>query len=216
MDISSIARMTGIVLGAGALGVANADGGVLYQQGSPIQSGHDAVADAQADDFVLGSSSVLTGATVSIFELDSKGPTAWDGVIQYFIFEESGGKPGTVLASGLGTAVSKTPTGTNSFGWLFSDVTFEFDTTVPLAGNTYWFGMVLSDSFGDGDKVNWAAVPSQVGSRSKNNGSAAMPHLGWSNNVFDFAFELHGQVPTPGVVTTLGLGGLGLARRRRR
>ena len=216
MDIQSMARMTGIVLGAGMLSVTSAEAGVLYTNGAPIQSGHDAVDRAQADDFDLGSNSVLTGATVSIFELDPKGAAAWDGVIQYFIFEESGGKPGAVLASGLGTAISKTPTSTNSFGWLFSDVSFEFDSGIALESDTYWFGMVLSDSFDDGDAVNWAATPGQIGSRSKNNSNQAMPHLGWTNNVFDFAFELHGEVPTPGVLTTLGLGGLGLTRRRRR
>lgn len=216
MDISSMARMTGLVLGAGAF-VATAQGGTLYQQMSgTIQSGHDAVNDAQADDFVLNESSILTSATISIFELDPNGADAWDGTIQYFIFEDSGSKPGGLLASGMGNVTNETPTGTNSFGWLFSQVSFEFEAGVPLDEDNYWFGVILSDGMDDGDKVNWQAISGQVGSRSKKNSNPALPHLGWTNNAFDFSFELQGVVPTPGVATTLGLGGLCLTRRRRR
>ena len=64
--------------------------------------------------------------------------------------------------------------------------------------------------------MNWTAVNGQIGSRSKRNGDAGLDNSNWTNNSFDFAFEIQGVVPTPGVVTTLGLGGLCLTRRRRR
>lgn len=214
MTGSSKALLACASIGAAALATPGAAAEILYEQASGGLTGHNAVSDVQADDFTLLENGIVTQATISIFEI---GADQWDGNVQYFLFADSGNKPANVIASGLGQNISQTVTNVNGSGWEFSDVTFDLVNPVGLdAGEKYWLGVVLSDTFDSGDQVFWTATSSQVGSRSKSNSSFAVPQTGWTNNTFDFAFQIGGEIPTPGSLAMLGLGGLTMARRRRR
>lgn len=213
MTGSSKALTVGACMGVLMVATSGAGASVLYSNGgSGMGSGHDLANSIQADDFVLGLESVLTGATFSIFETSAN---AWDGTVKYYLYSDAGGTPGALVGSGVGMVVNVQPLGTNGLGFIFSEVRVSFENDVVLADGTYWFGLNLTDTIGDGDGVNWAGNDiGQQGSRSKRSFMGVNP---WQNNFFDFAFSIEGTaVPSPGALAVFGLAGMGLARRRRR
>jgi len=132
---------------------------VVYDNGTYVvtQSGNDATGWVQADDFTLSSGGTIGGAGIYIGTLMSGANqlSYWDNTLQYYIFSDNAGKPGTVLASGSGQNITTTDTGnlwqqaaqygSASNVWLFG---FNFQNSFTAqAGTKYWFGVHLTSDY---------------------------------------------------------------------
>ena len=113
---------------------------VEYDNGSTepaIDTGWPMSAWVLAEDFELSGPATLTGAFVEWFETP---PYNWDGQIQWYIFADNGGSPGTLLHQGAGKDVSTVLFSTHN-GWRWYQTLVEFDSGVALApGTRYWLG----------------------------------------------------------------------------
>lgn len=161
-----------------------------------------------ADDFTLGAAGVLTGATTNLY-----GPQ-WprqSAQLNYFIFEDAGGKPGVVLASGAAV---------NATFVSFYGLAFDFASTFQAAANTtYWLGVTGTNP----------AEPLYV-METKANNSTTLP-MGsnggsldnWTSGRSELSFSLQGDfgsaVPEPATwaMMIMGFGAAGsMVRNARR
>jgi hypothetical protein len=202
-----------IALAFGASSPAAAS--VIYDNGGPNRAVTDEATEwVQAEDFSLASATTLVGAHFWTVEFD-----AWDGSLTWYIFANSGGLPGSALATGNGKNVVKTATGNMILGGPQYEYSFDFDAPLALAaGTTYWFGLHLSSDF-DLDRIGWQLTTPGLGANGVHS------HLGtldnWINGGGQHAFYLTDTstaVPAPSTLVTLGAGlfGLGAARFRRK
>ncbi len=185
---------------------------VIYTNGVYNESGALEVGSAiGADDFVLTSNSVVTGAQLVIRDLTSN---AWDrSTINWFLFS-SGSTPGSLLNSGSASSVSTTSLGSSSFsGKELLDISFDFGSSISLLSSTqYWLGL----NFEQGTTgVQWLMSDINPGTgsmahTSTNNGAS------WGASARDMNFKLVNAVSEPSILALMGLGifGLGLSRRK--
>ena len=89
--------------------VARADY-IVFDNGEPTvdTGGNDIWGWLQADNFVLAENTILTGAHFWTHERDDR---IWDGTLEYFIFADNGGIPGTIINSGDGQNIQKNTIG---------------------------------------------------------------------------------------------------------
>ena len=192
-------------------GVANAQ---IFNGGGPDQAnGNEMTAWLQTEDFVLGSSDTL--GSVKFWGIEV--PGAWDGTIEWWVFNDSGGTPGSTVASGTGVNITHTATGiTGLFGFL-DEYVYTFDLNAPVAlngGTTYWLGLHASADY-TGDGVYWETTSAGFGSTGIESQGGTQNN--WFNNGVQHAFELYSTVPEPGTFVAIGMGlvGLTIARRRK-
>jgi hypothetical protein len=188
-----------------------AHGVVVYDNGGPNQvDGYESTAWLVTDNFQLASPSTIGAA-----EFWTGESRAWDGTLNWWIFNDAAGQPGTILASGEGTGVTKVATGTP----LFFGVEYKYDFSfggVPLAaGTTYWFGLHLSGNW-DRDDIYWETTDPALGNGTDSYGGTMD---NWSNHGQEHAFNLSGVSTVPDACSTamllgLALTFLGVARRR--
>lgn len=169
-----------------------------------------------ADDFVLAGGGTVT--SVKFFGGFWNGsPVAIDS-FNIIFYEDAGGMPtgGPTDPTATGTLFNVSATSTPS------GVDFEYDADLGAgfsanAGSTYWVAIQAVMLFPPQWGIN------QSNTIQGNEAHAGFPLLGsdyWTPGsiVFgtarDAAFQLYGQVPTPGALALLGVAGL--ARRRRR
>ena len=80
----------------------------VYDNGPSTDSGGSAIGHLiAADDFILDTDAVLTGASVDVSD-GAGGAGHWDGTVQWWIMSNNGGAPGTVIASGAGQNIQQT------------------------------------------------------------------------------------------------------------
>jgi hypothetical protein len=211
-------RFFGIVVGVLALTAAAtaASAGVVYDGGSPnAVSGNEATAWIQTENFNLGTATSITGANIYIGGLGGIG--SWSGVVNYYLYSDSLGNPGTLLASGAGANVVATDTGSV---WCCDGdaykVSFNFASAFGAAANTeYHFGIHLADSF-DYSSIYWVTTYSTASNGGIESDQGTQDN--WYSNGQQHAFELTAAVPEPSTwaMLILGFAGVGFMAYRRR
>jgi PEP-CTERM motif-containing protein len=212
-------RKLDLLLASICMGIAvPANAGIVYDNGTPNGTGGNlSGAWVQAEDFSFGSATNVDGAGIYIGTVSDI--AAWDGSFTYYIFSDSGGSPGALLASGS-VSPTVTPTGfPDSFGnaYLFA---FDFNSAFDASGGAiYWLGIHTAADFNSNGDLFWA--------NTDNNGTATGHESfggtfdNWSDNNKEHAFHLTGLtsgVPEPSTwaMMILGFGAAGVALRRRR
>ncbi len=205
--------------------VALAD--TVFATGGPIGVYNYATYRLIADDFVLTSATMVTGATVQV--AGSYGLSRWDGTAEYFVLADNGGSPGSTLAHGFGQGITRTPSGFFVDGGLpiflggFGEsqaLAFNFENSLMLAPNTpYWMGVHLQRDYNDGIDTYLNAVLFY----SSTTGNAYFSNYGnlnaWqpSNGPGTVAFSIQGTaVPIPAGAGLLASALLTLVGMRKR
>ncbi len=171
-------------------------------------------AGTAADDFSFGFDAILESA---IFSIGDPLATPWNGsTVEWFLYTDASGDPGSVVASGLGANVASTPFGASALR-TFRTVSFDFSPGVALDGGvTYWLGLHLAPTFPPlaGVDLVWFQGLGPFGSASAVSiGSSTGP---WSHGAGNLHFELFGAaIPEPSAVGLLTVG-LWVSTRSRR
>ncbi|CAN7679551.1 PEP-CTERM sorting domain-containing protein [Pseudorhodoferax sp. LjRoot39] len=205
--------------------LGSASAGVVWNTGPEIGIANYATYRLLADDFSFSKATTVTGAELSVIGINNF--SRWDGTVEYYIFTDNAGRPGTAALHGKGQNISITEGG---FYWpglgTSKRLSFDFESSLSaLASTTYWLGIHLQKdyevSFNDSGYLNalWMYSSYDVG-------NAATAHLGdqsaWADYVptGTFSFSLRDNeisaVPEPSPVTLIGAGLAGLLWMRRR
>ena len=186
----------------------------------------DVTTNVVADDFVMSSDGVLTGATVYLS--DSYGLDNWVAAgspLEYFLFADDGGKPlGAGVTSGQAQDISLADTGVAHHFGEVQAVSFAFETGFAVAANvTYWLGIHAADSYASGGNVLWMNATGLNGTASQVSTGASFGPSDWSGLAVDRAMSVSAAegapaVPVPMTAPLLAAAAaaLGLAARRRR
>lgn len=130
---------------------------VIYDNGGPSPpSGNETTQWVQAEDFSFSVATDVGGAGVYLAGLGGIGD--WDGSFTYYLFADSGGAPGAVLASsGVNPTISDTGVSWCCGGdyYLFA---FDFLSTFAASpGSTYWLGIHASSDYSP-DYIYWVST----------------------------------------------------------
>ncbi len=186
---------------------------VVFDNGEPALygNGKDIRSWLQADDFVLTQNIILTSAHFWTYERDDQ---IWDGTLEYFIFADNGGMPGTIISSSYGQSIQKNVTYENTTGTQY-EYSFGFETPISLVANdTYWFGLHLASNYPSdvGNVFRWESSMLGFGSISYESEGGTLDN--WVDSGIHRAFYLEG-IPEPTTLSLFALGFLALLRKRR-
>ena len=127
---------------------------MLFDNGAPTGGvGHwisykpDGIRPRIADDFVLPTDSAVTGVTFWTVESGD-----WDGVLEYYVFEDAGGLPSlTAKDSGNAVNISRQQTGSFTIGPQYR-YSFNFEQPAFISGNqAHWLGLFVgTDTVNEG------------------------------------------------------------------
>jgi len=207
--IKIVAMLVLLVLGMASRKSARADY-IVFDNGEPsiYSYGNDILRWLQTDDFILTENTILTGAHFWTQETD-----LWDGTLEYFIFADDSGIPGTIINSGDGQSVVKNATGGATPGSEEYEYSFMFETPIDLgAGEIYWFGLHLASGYpSEAEYWPWSTSVSGFGSTSFESEGGTLDN--WVNTGIHRAFYLE-AVPEPGTLSLVALGILSLVKSR--
>lgn len=204
---------------------------IVYDNGVPSTPTHLSTAPfislgAVADDFTLASSTMLTGAQVYLGHeegLLDEGPLG--GPLNWYIFNDGGGVPGSVAASGQATPtithiLRGSDPDTDRPYWIDQLATFDFGSPF-LASDSrpYWFGIEFAGT--NGHHLWMESAANSTGERYRVAQEAGDVNFTWSFSGGQGAFALVGSVAAPGSVPEpstwammiLGFGAMGISMR---
>jgi hypothetical protein len=210
--------VTLVVAGTANFNVGQAQAaGIVFDNGEPnLNDGIGITNWVEADDFVFSNDTLLTGVNFWTLEAPSK---ISDGALEYFIFENAAGQPGSLIASGDGVNVTKKSTGRDLDG--YNEYAYSFDLLNPvsvLANVGYFLGLNWFSRY-EPNYVYWETTSTDFGSPSHSSYLGTFDN--WSNNgkKYQLAFKLKGDTqPVPEPITILGTlaaAGIGAALRRK-
>jgi len=129
---------------------------VIYDNGLPNLINAANVGNfVSASDFVIADDTTLTDVHLWMCERTNQ---VWDGTIEWWIFEDAAGSPGTIFAEGDGVLIDKILTVDTFLDCTLSELWFDLDNSVELeGGTTYWLGLHLEGNFVS-DIVLWATA----------------------------------------------------------
>jgi hypothetical protein len=189
--------------------VARADY-VVFDNGEPLIYGYgNGILDRiHAEDFELTQDAILTKGHFWTLE-----GVIWDGTLEYFIFDDDNGTPGTVISFGDGQSVVKNATGRITPGADEYEYSFEFETPIDLdAGKTYWFGLHMdADYAGNSYGITWSDSVAGLGYTCYESLGGTLDN--WVDSGIHRAFYLE-AVPEPATLSLFSLGVLALIRKR--
>jgi hypothetical protein len=185
----------------------------VYDNGAAdYANGNEMTAWLQAEDFVLGANASVGSATAGLLDFTGGSFGNWDGGLQWFIFNDAGGIPGAIVASGKGSNVVVNYVGTPA-GFDSYELSFDFGTGVALtAGTQYHFGLHMANDYATRRDIYWATTGFNATNPGTESSGGTMNN--WLGNGFEHAFALY-AVPAPSALALLGLGGIAAGRRRR-
>jgi len=205
-------KTTKLMLAVVAASFATAASAQVYVNGTPdLSNGNEMTQWLQAENFTLGASDTI--GAVRFWSIDD--PLAvFDGNVDWWIFNDAAGTPGSIVASGTQTTVSRVATGRNFGGFLDEYVwDFAITPTAVTGGTMYWLGMHVNSDY-TRDEIYWEAGAGGAAPTGMESDGGTMTN--WSGNGTEHAFELY-AVPEPSSLIALGgLAVLALAARRRR
>jgi hypothetical protein len=182
---------------------------IIYDNGPPNQqSGNEMTHWIQAEDFHVATA--MTLGSVHFWDIESPGNN-YQGEIDWGIYSNAGGSPGTLLASGaaIGGAVTRTFIQHGVLG-IYDEYSESFNITpfALTAGTTYWIGL-------HNGPLTMQTYSSFYWETTNPNGTSTGHELiapfngSWADNGQEHAFQLDG-VPEPSTWALLGLGMCGL------
>lgn len=191
---------------------SSAFAGDLYNNGAPdYNNGNEMTQWTQAEDFT-GVGATIGSVTYTFLDLFNNGLANWDGTIDWLIYNDAGGQPGAIFASGTAQNIEMSFDG-NFNSWDNYTTTFDLGGggVAVEAANTYWLGLNMNKGF---DRVDfyWTTTGANKSAGGhESNGSFDGP---WNNNTLQHSFSIH-EIPAPGALALLGIAGLVTRRRRR-
>jgi len=199
--------------------------GVIYNNGAPAATdnnfGNEMTHWIEADNFSLAATDTIRG--VEFWELNREDlPGDYNGSIDWFIYSDNSGSPGTVLASG-NVAPTRTATGVvlQSVFTEF-DMKFSIPDFVATGGTTYWLGLHNGSTATDTTNEQFFWEVGNAGVPPANHDFPLdTPGATWSESFNEFAFNLSNTAfvtatPEPGTILLLGCGLAAFAIRRKR
>lgn len=191
--------------------VSVASGEMVYDNGPPNYAyGNELTQWTQAEDFEVAEDVILSGASFSMFTYDAM--NSWDGTLDWWIYEDTGGLPGTLLASGAAQNVD-VAFDQQVGSWDFYGFTFEFagEGVAVNAGSVYWLALHAASDWVHKDDLYWSASDANATylGHEQLNGVGA-----WNPTEDQHSFQLN-VIPGPGALALLGLAGLATRCRRR-
>ncbi len=190
--------LTFSVLLLAPLGAQNATAlNVIYDNGGPTGAFSSSISDQiSADDFVLTETQKVTDGHFWTSET-----IPWDGTLEYFIYEDAGGLPGALIASGNGQNVQRNEVYLGSLLPTF-EYWFDFEDHDELqAGQTYWLGLHLASNY-DNFGISWFSTTNLMGNEVRFNLNQGNLPAVWSPPIVNghFAFFLTGAEAIGGEV----------------
>ncbi|MEE8155446.1 MAG: hypothetical protein V3T53_10890 [Phycisphaerales bacterium] len=188
---------------------SSAFAGDLYDNGAPdYNNGNEMTQWVQAEDFT-GVGATIGSVTFTYLDF---GIVKWDGTLDWYIYNDAGGQPGGMFASGTGQNIEMSFDG-NFNGWDNFTTTFDLGGggVAVEAANTYWLGLNLQQGY---DRVDFYWTTTNPNGTITGNESDGSPDGPWFNNGQEHSFSLH-EIPAPGALALLGIAGLVTRRRRR-
>jgi len=180
---------------------------IVFDNGGPDYSmvgGADLLLYIQAEDFTVAQNEIITGA--HFFTIEQHGPS-WDETLEYFIFDNDGGKPGNLLHSGDGQQINRSYIKETNFAASAFEYDFKFENQLNVtAGQVYWFGLHLNPL--EGSVIRWDTTSSGLGSTDYESLGGTQDN--WQDTSYHHAFYL---TPEPASIALLGLGLLFIRKR---
>jgi hypothetical protein len=186
----------------------------LYTSGTPLFVGTNITQTRAADDFILGSSGVVTDVRFygSAFSPNTF-PGNFSGALTYSFYNDASGALGSVISSGTVNSLSGVLWGVCGSNNCYT-ADFALNSSIALAAGTYWLelheGTALNTS--DASAITWAGLNSGFGGQPAGNSlfSASLATAPNSASVSDRAFVLFDNsttsVPEPSSMTLLLIG----------
>ena len=130
--------------------------------------------------------------------------------MEYSIFEDNSGTPGTIISSGSGINIQKEVTRITPGGNGY-EYSFDLETTISLVDdNLYWLGLHMASDYSVSSGVfRWESNDYGYGFTSFESEGGTLDN--WTDSGIHRAFYLEG-IPEPATVLLLG-GGFILIRR---
>jgi len=187
----------------------------FYDNGAPNQAnGNEMTAWIQAEDFLLGSSTTLTG--VRFWDVEQA--PSYQGSITWQIYDDGGGMPGTSLYSGTASPIHSATGNVLFFGNEFQN---DFGLpNIALGAGTYWLAL-HNGPLTTMNRLEFYWETTDPNSTLSAQEDPAPFIEDWSSNGQEHAFQLFGEtgaaaVPEPTTMLLVGTGLAAAIRQRRR
>lgn len=204
--------MKKLILLAMVASAVGANAQIFYDNGGPNQvDGNEMTNWMQTEDFKIGQDTAWFD--LHFWTIETPG-AFYDGQVRVNLYDDLGGNPNNVIATGLFINPTKTFIQSGVLG-SFDEYRYDLDINgfVLSANTTYHLGLHINESnnYATRDNIYWETT-------NANGTAAGLESFGgpggpWNSNGSEHAFNLT-TVPEPASMVALGAGLLALARRR--
>jgi hypothetical protein len=172
----------------------------VYDNGASTHSGGAAVGHLiAADDFLLDVATHVSGASVDVSDGPADMNRRWDGTVEWWLFDDAAGVPGSLIAFGTGVNVKQRNIVESALGFRDFTVDFDFGEMIPLpAGERFWLALHMLADYGR-VSVFWDHQGSTVGYPARTGGEliGGVPNFVdgqyAGTSAFDNAFRVWGK-----------------------